>query len=97
MNVFRNIDWMRLIPRYWLQNEPTCLWWDKELNELLDKQEVEPLDEFTCKVGNLEVWIANWPYSYGYAYNPKYPYLPKVNTRLRLRKMIKEKHMEVLK
>lgn len=81
-----NIDWRRLWPIYWMQNEPTDYAWDKLLNDLLDKH--TPVRSYmTCKLGKIEVWVGNFPYSYGGYYDDstsRYG-LPTVKTRLRLR------------
>lgn len=84
------IDWWRLSPKFWFQNEPTCKEWDAILNEQIDKYEVEVLDKYTAKIGNLEVWISNYPYAFGSCNRPKYDKLPKVSTRRRLLKIVNE-------
>ena len=83
------IDWMRMLdPRAWIQAYPTCREWDAILNEQLDKHGAFRVDKFTARVGSLEVWVENWPYSYGYCYDPYTKLLPKYSTRRRLRKMV---------
>jgi hypothetical protein len=87
----KRIDWMRLWPMYWLQNERTDWEWDAILNDLLDKH--EPMGEsLTVKVGKVEVWVGNWPYAYGspYGMNVK-DVLPSVRTRKRLRDSLPNK------
>ena len=84
------MDWYRFLPRYWSQNKPTCRQWDAILNKALDEFGVTDVDRHHCRVGPLQVWIANWPYSYGTAYGADCPYtgLPTVATRKRLRREI---------
>jgi hypothetical protein len=89
------MDWQRLIPRYWTQNEPTCLVWDKVLNKALDNFPIEYRGGHTCNIGPLQVWISNWPYAYGYN-NRHRSGLPKVATRKRLRRMIGETQLREL-
>lgn len=84
-------DWRRLIPRYWIQNEPTDRHWDALLNKLLDTQAIELAGPYTVKVGAARVWIENWPYSYGRTHGCELPYagcLPTVRTRQRLRNAV---------
>lgn len=85
-------DWYRLLPPFWIQNDRTCRAWDAALNRALDQYGACRVDGYTCKVGPLEVWTANWPYSYGNSYRPKLNVLPMVRTRLRLRKMLGEEY-----
>ena len=88
-------DFRRLIPKFWIQNYPTNDEWDKVLNELLDKAD---RGEVTVKLGFMtiffndkEVWAANWPYRFGHPYPAYYAeqyILPRVKTRIRLKKLI---------
>lgn len=103
------IDWLRLFPIYWVQNYPTCEKWDSVLNAALD--EFEPVKEksgLTTDVGPFTVWTGNWPYCYGAEYRservgkttlrrPKsiVDVLPKVGTRRRLRRMIREREERI--
>jgi hypothetical protein len=84
------MDWLRLLPRFWIQNERTCYKWDKVLNDMLDSHGVTPRDKCTCMVGNTEIWVSNWPYAYGSIYGSSFQKLPKVGTRIRLREMLEE-------
>ena len=83
------MDWHRLLPLYWLQNEPTDQGWDQALNMLLNKHEPEVGNgPHTVTIGGVEVWIGNWPYAYGKAYGKHSSGLPTVVTRKRLRKAV---------
>lgn len=86
------IDWYRLLPQYWVQSDPTCKLWDAKLNKLLDEHELL-IDGCRGKLGNMEVWLENYPYGYGSFHPPSGTNLPTVKTRLRLRKI----HMETLR
>jgi len=98
------MDWYRLFnPLFWIQNEPTSEEWDRVLNELLDKYGVTSVNQYTARVGNLEIWVCNYPYSFGHTHNsvfrPEQPslynnVLPKVKTRIRLKKMIEQVQKE---
>lgn len=79
-------DWYRLLPRYWHQNAPTCRVWDQILNELLDAFVVDITDSHYADLGGFRVWVANYPYSYGYREGDRV--LPKVATRKRLKAAI---------
>lgn len=97
------IDWLRLFPIYWFQNYPTCEKWDSILNGALDSFEPRPIGNtgLTTEVGPFTVWTGNWPYAYGgnYGGNPSARsasnILPKVNTRRRLRRMIREREERI--
>lgn len=84
------MDWYRLLPKYWLQIEPTCGRWDKILNDALDTGSVKIIDNYTAKVGGLQVWIESWPYGYGAPYEgfSRKQMIPKVATRKRLRRAV---------
>lgn len=83
-------DWGRLDPRFWLQNEPTNWEWDTILNDLLDHHEPK-LGYLTVTLGNVEVWVSNWPYAYGSPHSPEANVLPSTATRKRLRAVVPKK------
>lgn len=57
-------DYLRsMLPDFWIMNEPYSESWDKALNRLLDKYMFTDIDQYTAKLGDVEVWIANMPYS----------------------------------
>jgi hypothetical protein len=86
------IDWYRLLPSYWIQSYPTSKEWDTALNKLMDTYPLVVVDEYTVMFGGTELWVGNYPYSYGNWYSkrnlPKV--LPSVKTRKRLRKLFLE-------
>lgn len=87
-------DWRRLVaPRFWLQNYPTDWEWDATLNRLLDTHDPKP-GYMTVSLGGVDVWVSNWPYSYGYPYTPRMDGLPSVATRKRLRAAIRRRERE---
>lgn len=76
-----------LRPRHWLRNYKTCKEWDSFLNELLDSNLVEKERNCSVKIGEVGVWISNYPYAYGSPYSPyELDILPKPRTVDRLRK-----------
>lgn len=80
-------DWQRLWPKYWVQNEPTNWEWDATLNDLLDKYKPIP-GYMTVTLGPVEVWVSNYPYSYGRPWRPLGKFLPSVATRKRLKSAV---------
>lgn len=89
MSQMRKIDWQRLRPAYWYQNEPTDWEWDTILNRLLDRH-TPKIGYLTVSLGGVDVWTSNFPYAYGYCYNPKNRGLPSVATRKRLRDAVEK-------
>lgn len=83
LKIDTSIDWRRLLPRYWLQNEPTDRYWDAAINLALDST-LPIVGRLTFTVGKTEVWIGNWPYAYGSQCRASSG-LPTVKTRLRIR------------
>lgn len=79
------MDFYRLLPRFWAQNRPTSLAWDEALNRALDLG-ISCLGSHTANIGPFEVWVANYPYSFGYDTHNSLNELPTVRTRLRLRR-----------
>ena len=79
-------DWQRLFCGPWIQNAPTNWEWDDLLNKSMDKYPVERVSPHNAKIGNLTVWVGNWPYAYGSCDGPiRLESLPSVATRKRLR------------
>lgn len=60
-------------PSCWIQNQPYSKGWDAELRRLLATQKFEPIDSFTAKIGDWEVWIENHPYASFTIHNGRYP------------------------
>lgn len=83
------IDFYRLLPPFWIQNYPTCREWDAMLNRLMDEREPTNKTPYTVNFGDIEVWIGNYPYSYGGIY--KVDLLPKVATRRRLKRLMESR------
>lgn len=83
-----------LCPIFWIQNEPTCWKWDAELNRMLNESEIRDGsfhhgEQYTVFINDVEIWVQNWPYSYGYVYDGRPKILPSILTRIRLRRAIK--------
>lgn len=60
-----------------------CSVWDKQLNELIDRGDCS-LGYKTLKFSNIEVWISNKFYAYGYTYSDITPRRPSIKTMFRL-------------
>jgi hypothetical protein len=43
--------------------------WDKELNALLDTNPKVSGGYISVDIGGMNIWLGNWPYSFGYPYN----------------------------
>lgn len=84
------MDLWRFWPRFWLQNKPTSLVWDRALNAALDKHLVMNVTRHTCQVGPFTVWISNYPYAFGYNYGDAFEELPRCATRMRLRRAVQK-------
>lgn len=87
------MDWRRLLPWYWIQNDPTCMVWDARLNALLDGgSKIEIISDYRCMIDGVQIWTANYPYAYGsparLAGNT-YNMLPTVKTRIKLRRAVR--------
>lgn len=82
------MDWLRLWPRFWIQNKKTFLPWDRALNRALDTHLITQVGAHTCQVGPFEVWISNYPYAFGYNRADALEQLPRCRTRMRLRRAI---------
>lgn len=77
----------------------TDLRYDEILNAALDKHGVTLRNNSeTIYVGEgMEIWVANYPYAYGYLFSPKLvKTLPTLKTRKRIKKMVEEKVHEQL-
>lgn len=59
-----------LRPRYWMQNEPTNPLYSRALERMIDMNAaITDVGEHTCRIAGVEIWIGNYPYSYGHDYN----------------------------
>lgn len=56
-------------PGWWVMLCPYSDGWDKRLNELLDGHEFEAVNEYSARIGGVELWIANHPYASMRPYN----------------------------
>ena len=82
-------EWRRLLPQYWYQQSETDWEWDRVLNNLLDNHTYVKLGHFVLELDKAEVWIENYPYSFGSLYSFRaITGVPSVKTRIRLKKFI---------
>ena len=92
-------------PIYWMPLNPYSDHWDKVLNNLIDSDkgelgDVNSIDGqiYTIKFGDVEVWIQNYPYSYGHIHSSGGETLPKHRpsrlTIKKLEKMVERKKRE---
>ena len=56
--------WVRILlnPNYWITTERYSKTWNDELNRLMNEHSFTEIDEYTAKLGNTTVWVANHPY-----------------------------------
>jgi hypothetical protein len=77
-------------PRFWVRNYSISYAWDAQLNRALDRHPVIPRDlggeVFDVEIGDLTVWVKNWPYAFGY--HEGWRVLPLRSTAIRLRKAL---------
>lgn len=59
--------WARFMYRLdWLRNQPVSGKLSKKINELLDNPNTKiSLDNYVMQLGDLPLWIKNFPYAYG--------------------------------
>lgn len=82
---------------YWVKLKKVSGEWDRVLNEVLDQYESEitseMVEKYTLKIGGQEIWISNYPYSFGYidSISSDKQRLPYALTRKRLKKIV-DKH-----
>ena len=80
-----------LRPKFWRQNYPTCDLLSAAIEREIDsKSPVSIIDCYTAKLANMELWIGNYPYAYGYLRNPEIKDLPSARVRAKLKKYITE-------
>lgn len=78
-----------LRPKFWHQNYPTCDLLSEAIERAIDsKSPVTVVDSYTAKLANMELWIENYPYAYGYLRNPEIKELPSARVRAKLNKYI---------
>lgn len=51
-------------PSFWLLNNPYSAQWDRILNASLEKHGVVLIDNYHARVGDLTIWIRNYPYHF---------------------------------
>ncbi len=59
-------------PYSWERNYKYDKEWDILLNEIIDNDYITSREGLTVTAGNIDIWVANYPYAYGYVY--RYPY-----------------------
>lgn len=88
-------------PIHWIRNSFTSKEWDKNMNELLDNpiSVVYALEgKHTVILNGIEIWVENYPYSYGSPYNncTYNNHLPTRITAFRLNKFLKSNNVPVM-
>ena len=75
-------------PTYWLMNDPYNEEVDEIVNKLLDKYKMTIVNDYTVKLGEATIWVANRPYASGILYGT---YLENYRpSRLTIERLFKE-------
>lgn len=77
-------------PRFWLRNEPYSAAWDAALNAMLDDPKIETRGSHTLLLNGKDIWVRNYPYSYGHPYEWAHEVMPSRATVIRLHKTIEQ-------
>lgn len=56
-------------PTHWVKLGRTFLPYDKWVLQQIEKDTWRPVDRYTCMLGDKEIWVRNYPYSYGSIYH----------------------------
>ena len=64
--------------------ESPHLYWDRVLNKLMDKPKKVELGKCTIKIDGITIWIANFPYKFGFDSNDGAEFQPEPETKHRL-------------
>ena len=59
-----------LNPSCWMRLGRTSKVWDRQVQELMATHKFTNYNGYTAKLGNFVIWVANYPYSYGYWVGP---------------------------
>ena len=59
---FKNLQFL-FRPQFWIMNNPYFQIWDKELNLLLDTNNFTNIREHRATLGDVNIWISNYPYA----------------------------------
>jgi hypothetical protein len=64
-----------LRPHCWLQNYPYSKDWDQKLRSMIESHRFEADDQYTARLGGMDIWIENHPYA---SFRPDDGKLPRV-------------------
>lgn len=62
MKKIKEFLWVLMHPAFWVQTATYSEAWDKKLNYLIENHKFEYCNEHIAIIGNVEVWINNYPY-----------------------------------
>lgn len=91
---FKNLQFI-FRPSFWIMNESYSELHDKTLNALMDKYPFTDIGYYTAYLGNVEVWIANYPYSVGIRGQHNRSRPSRLTILLMNRKLIKDQLKEI--
>ena len=81
------------IPSYWQMNERYSKDWDKELNKLLDNNKFILVNNYSAKLGDKIIWVANQPYSTMVPYSSSHTFRA---SRLTIKRAIKQFNKDLI-
>lgn len=79
-------------PSYWIMNKPYDKYTDEIMNHLIDTHDFLEIDYCTAKLGKVEIWIENRPYSCMMPYDQVLEFRP---SRLTIHKGIRKLKKQV--
>jgi hypothetical protein len=70
----KQVTWLRILvtPGCWTRNKETDEFWDSALKAELQNPVFTELETHTIKLNGREIWVSNYPYSYGNNYDMGY-------------------------
>ncbi len=90
-----------LDPNFWVRNYEVSDELSDYIENLIDNNaECEIIHPYIIKLGEAELWVANWPYAYGQvmygaiSFEATCTFLPRRKTALKLRKYIQQKVLQ---
>lgn len=93
-NFIKNLQFL-FRPSFWLMNHSYSELHDKKLNALMDKYPFTSINCYTACLGNVEVWIANYPYGVGIYGMCRYSRPSRLTIVRMNRKLIKDQLKEI--
>lgn len=97
--LFKEFIFVLFRPKFWYQSYDTCYIYDKNINLAIEKYGIKQVDRYTVLIGDVEIWIRNYPYAFGNVYSDArgdLRLLPAPTTRKKILGMLKHTSPRVL-